>query len=309
MADLFSTLDDIAEDLRTELDRIDEAVVDDTGEDRGDDGSESVSERAPATEQGADARAFLLDRWEAIDRPTDLAVLAWALQREFGAEVSDDWFGDGTFKRFVSRALPDAEISTGRHAFLLPPGSGEAIDEGLPDAGPFGEALLDEGLLDEGGLEGDLVGGGRGEVVQPDDARTAVGIPEAARALRRVDRGFPLLDPDDWSVLFDELAEAWRRSGPQTQSASSVNRLTRSARDRAEARGHSLSRRHLAYVARAMLSNDAGGAGDRSDPLDADEIAELFTNQTLARMAELRIVGARNRRGRAMVRAWLSSGG
>ena len=291
MADLFATLDDIAEDLRTELDRIDEAVVDDSG-DEAEGATPSIVDSEPATGQAADAEAFLRDRWGAIDRPTDLAVLAWALQREFGAEVSDDWFGHRTFKRFVGRALPDAEISSGRHAFLLPPGSSDATEDASAEGEPSGRPP-----------SGDDDTGGEA------DGRSVTEIPDAAHALRRVDRGFPLLQQDEWSLLFGELADAWRRIGPQTQSASSVNRLTRSARDRAEARGQSVSRRHLAYVARAMLSGEMTGDGSRYGPLDSAEIAELFTNQTLARMAELRIVGARNRRGRAMVRSWLNGGG
>jgi ppGpp synthetase/RelA/SpoT-type nucleotidyltranferase len=112
MADLFSTLDDIAEDLRTELDRLDEAIA-----------TESIAEGDGAvalTGQAADAAEVLRDRWRAIDRPTDMGSLAWALQREFGAEVSDDWFGHGSFKRFLRAAVPDGEVSTGGVAYLLP---------------------------------------------------------------------------------------------------------------------------------------------------------------------------------------------
>lgn len=115
MADLFAILDDIAEDLRTELDRIDEAAV----AERGHADAAGAAELDPLVEQAADAATFLIDRWRNLDRPTALAGLAWALQREFGAEITDDWFGHGGFKRFLRHAMPDAVISTGRQPYLL----------------------------------------------------------------------------------------------------------------------------------------------------------------------------------------------
>jgi hypothetical protein len=103
MADLLATLDDIAEDLRNELDRIDEAIVTET-----------------AGQPDAD---ILLERWRSLDRPLEISSLAWALQNEFGAEVSDNWFGHGTFKRFLHAAVPEGELSGDRQVYLLPAGS------------------------------------------------------------------------------------------------------------------------------------------------------------------------------------------
>lgn len=258
MADLFATLDDIAEDLRTELDRLDEiAVADDV---------DAVSVDA-AFEQAADAASLMQDRWQRIDRPTDLAGLAWELQREFGAEISDDWFGAGTFKRFLRQALPDGEISTGRQSYLLPPGAAPPAD-------------VDVGV-EENGDEG---------------------VPESARQLRRIDGRFPLLSTEQWSRLYAELAEAWGRIGQVEPSARSINRLTRSARDRAEHGGHSVSRRHLDYVAKTMLSLDGAGK-----PLTADALADGFAAATLQRMSDLRVLGSRNRKGRSAVRRWLGA--
>jgi ppGpp synthetase/RelA/SpoT-type nucleotidyltranferase len=259
MADLFSTLDDIAEDLRTELDRIDEAAV--TGPD--DSGTPDDQEGA-GSDQAADAAAILLERWQTLDRPTELATMAWALQREFGAEISDDWFDYRSFKRFLRHAVPDGEISTGRQAYLLPPGY--APDEGADD----------------------------------DDATPST-IPAVARQLRRVDRGFPLLESDQWHHLYTQLATAWQRLGPREPTTRVLNQLTRSARDRAEAAGTAVSRRHFDYVAKAVLSADNAGR-----PLDAAGIAEAFTTVTLQRMTDLRILGGRNRKARAAVRRWLS---
>lgn len=265
MADLFATLDDIAEDLRSELDRIDQAAV-----------AEPESATAAALdlqgEQAADAASVLVARWAGLDRPIDLASLAWELQSEFGAEISDGWFGAQSFKRFLIQSVPDAEISTGRKAYLLPaqPDLADAADPGaeVPAAA--------------------------------DDGTIATGIPGGARALRRVDAGFPLLEAPAWQSLFSQLGEAWRRLGPLEANPRAVNRLTRSARDRSRAAGHHVSRRHLDYVAKTVLAAEGDGR-----PLDADAIARTFADVTLQRMSDLRIVGERDLKQRSQIQKWM----
>ncbi len=220
MADLLATLDDIAEDLRNELDRIDEAIVAETT---------AAPDAEPGHElivgPGADAADILLERWRSLDRPLEISSLAWALQHEFGAEVSDDWFGYGTFKRFLRAAVPEGEISGERQLYLLP------IEEAHAPA----EA-------------------------SSDDTST---IPDEARQLRRVDRDFPLVETDQWRRIYEHLAEAWRRIGAGTPSTRMVNQLTRSARDRARSTGEPLTRRHLDHVAKAVLG--ATGSGEPLD--------------------------------------------
>ena len=262
MADLLATLDDIAEDLRNELDRIDEAIVTDTAAqpDNGD---------AVLAGPAADAADLLLQRWRALTVPIELSSLAWALQNEFGAEVSDDWFGFRTFKRFLREAVPDGEISNGPQAYLLPAAAAE------PGGGPAP-------VESAGGLDDDSA------------------IPDEAHQLRRIDRGFPLIETDQWGRIFEHLAEAWRRAGTTTASTRSVNQLTRSARDRAAASGDPLSRRHLDHVAKVVLTASDGG-----DPLSADQIGDTFATAVLQRMAELRIVNPRNAARRSAVARWL----
>ncbi len=207
MADLFATLDDIAEDLRSELDRLDQAAV-----------AEPESADPTAldlqSEQAADAASVLMARWSELDRPVDLAALAWELQAEFGAEISDVWFGAVSFKRFLLQSIPEADISTGRQAYLLP---------AQPQAAAESEACT---------LTNDVPGG--------------------ARAFRRVDAGFPLLETKRWESLFSQLAEAWRRIGKLEPNARLLNRVTRSARDRSRSAGDTVSRRHLDYVAKSL---------------------------------------------------------
>ncbi len=269
MADLLATLDDIAEDLRNELDRIDEAIVAETV---GQPDTETSIEPDIETRReltvgpGADAADILLERWRSHDRPLEISSLAWALQHEFGAEVSDDWFGHGTFKRFLRAAVPEGEISGERQLYLLPAGAvdaavGESVDQSA------------------------------------DDPST---IPDEARQLRRIDRGFPLVETEQWRRIYQHLAEAWRRVGAGTPSTRMVNQLTRSARDRARSTGDPMTRRHLDHVAKAVLATSGSG-----EPLDADQIGEAFASSVLQRMADLRIVTVDNAASRARVGRWL----
>lgn len=276
MADLLATLDDIAEDLRTELDRLDEAVVAESG-------SDEPAERAAISGVGADAASLLLDRWQALDRPVELSSLAWALQKEFGAEVSDDWFGHNNFKRFLRHVLPDGEISTGRQAYLLPPPERrQTADEEVAPA-------------DDGGTRAD-------EDAAPTDV-AGVGIPQPpdeAVQLRRIDRGFPLVDAGQWARIYAALAGAWEELGPRPPSTRMLNELTRAARDRAAATGEPISRRHLDYVAKAVLAGDEHGT-----PRPASQLGEEFAEATLQRMADLRIIEPANASRRTAVARWL----
>ena len=265
MADLLATLDNIAEDLRNELDRIDEAIVAETA---GQPDTEPGHELAVGP--GADAADILLERWRSLDRPLEISSLAWALQHEFGAEVSDDWFGYGTFKRFLRAAVPEGEISGDRQLYLLPAGS---TDEAVGTA------------VGESGNE------------SADDSST---IPDEARQLRRIDHDFPLVETQQWRRIYEHLAEAWRRVGAGTPSTRMVNQLTRSARDRARSTGDPLTRRHLDHVAKAVLATSGSG-----EPLDADQIGEAFAGSVLQRMADLRIVTEDNAASRARVGRWL----
>jgi ppGpp synthetase/RelA/SpoT-type nucleotidyltranferase len=276
MADLLATLDDIAEDLRNELDRIDEAIVAETvGQADAEPGDEANIVRAQelTVGPGADAADILLERWRSLDRPVEISSLAWALQNEFGAEVSDNWFGHGTFKRFLHAALPDGELSGDRQVYLLPAG-GEA---GAAGAGAAGVA--------------ESVG------MSPDESST---IPDEARQLRRIDGSFPLVETNEWRRIYEHLAEAWRRVGTGTPSTRMLNQITRSARDRARSTGEPLTRRHLDHVAKAVLA-----ASESGEPLDADQIGETFASSVLQRLADLRIVTTDNAASRARVGRWL----
>ena len=273
MADLLATLDDIAEDLRNELDRIDEAIVaETTGQIVGEPGGDALDDSSDPS-PGADAADLVRERWRSLDRPLELSALAWALQHEFGADVSDDWFGFRTFKRFLRAAIPDGEISSGRQVYLLPPGGGSDA-EVRAETDPSDETSTIS-----------------------DDLST---IPDEARRLRRVDRDFPLIETEQWRRVYEQLSEAWRRAGTGVPSTSFVNQLTRSARDRARATGDPLARRHLDHVAKTVLATVDSGA-----PLDADRIGDVYAGAVLERLAELRIVPTGNAPARSHIARWL----
>ncbi len=265
MADLLATLDNIAEDLRTELDRIDDAAVAEPATEAT--GPSPEVGGSGGGEQADDATALLIERWAQLDRPIDLAALAWALQREFGAEISDHWFGYRTFKQFLRAALPDAEISTGRRAYLLPSGAAPRSEE-------------------------------QGETEpQENEAR----IPDLVVELRQVDSRFPLLETGSWATMFRIIAEVWSEVGPGEPDNRLVNRLARAARDRAAAAGIKLSRRHLDYVIKALLATE-----DSGEPLDQSAIAAGFADHTWQRLVDLRIAQANQLRRRQQVERWLS---
>ena len=290
MADLLATLDDIAEDLRNELDRIDEAIVTETvGQRFGDAAGDGVVEpdQGLTVGPGADAADLLLERWRSLDRPLEISSLAWALQHEFGAEVSDDWFGYGTFKRFLHAAVPDGEISGHRQLYLLPAGDGAGLGAG-DDSTPVVDAPPEAIGAHPAGVGDDQVS----------DASSS--IPGEARQLRRIDRDFPLVETEQWRRIYEHLAEAWRRVGAGAPSTRMVNQLTRSARDRARTTGDPLTRRHLDHVAKAVLATSGSG-----DPLDADQIGEAFASSVLQRLADLRIVTVDDAASRARVGRWL----
>ena len=271
MADILSVLDDIAEDLRTELDRIDQETVAES------DDPLAVADHTSAG-QAADAAALLRARWSSITRPTDLAGLAWALQREFGAEISDDWFGHGSFKRFLRHAIPDGEISSGRQAYLLP-----VVD--LAEEKAAVSASPNDSDHDP-------------ELGRPTP-------PGPARQLRRIDPGFPLLTEADWPIVFEYLAESWRRVKPLDSTASTVKRLTTSTRDLARGGDASVSRRTLDYVVKALLAIDETQAADTVPP-NAQLLAERFAEQTVQRMVELRIIEGPASKAATQVTRWVT---
>lgn len=207
MADLLATLDDIAEDLRGELDQMSDAAVQ----------SEVDSEPLPddLDSNVVAAQSYLRKRVEALERPIDLASLAWELQREFGQSVTEDWLGFGSFKSLLRSSAPDARVSRTPPSFVI------------PDGFQFDDKI----------------------------SRTQTDLPFVATVLKRVDRSFPFYSVEDWPHYFEWLSRSLLALGVggDRLDARTFNQLTRVARDEAAQEGQNLARGGFSYVARALL--------------------------------------------------------
>lgn len=152
MADLLATVDDIAEDVRRELDS---ALQESLGEGDGaevemgpdaaavDEGSSAVESVVEAEFSVNEAKEALVEYADSLERRVSLASAAHHLQTIFGAEVSHEWFGYGSFKHLVLDALPEKRVIGRIPGYLLPPGyevephqavaSGASIAKDVPE--------------------------------------------------------------------------------------------------------------------------------------------------------------------------------
>jgi ppGpp synthetase/RelA/SpoT-type nucleotidyltranferase len=120
MADFMATLDDIAEDLRSELDRLAEGALSDAQPEDEPSGKSPSSRPATADATRDAAEAYLIERTNGLTRPIALPTLAWELQREFGGEISGDWFGYGTFTKMLEALVPAAQVNPTSPSYVLP---------------------------------------------------------------------------------------------------------------------------------------------------------------------------------------------
>lgn len=245
MADLLAAVDDIAQDLRQELDRLSTKDIETS--------SESVAV-APTSATGGlgqvaiqpalrdAASAYLRTRVAQLQRPMDLASLAWELNRKFGQEVSQGWFGLGNFKSFLKASIPNVRVTDDPPSYVLP---------------------------------GDYRGGAAVKTATPP------GIPAGAMSLKDLDRSFPLLDPARLNAAYRQLAEAsqginW--DDGSTNEISRLNEMTRRARE-LNSEDLAISRTHLDYIAKSLLFS-----GNLGRPLTADEVKSIYSTWTIKRL-------------------------
>ncbi|HZO05535.1 MAG TPA: RelA/SpoT domain-containing protein [Solirubrobacterales bacterium] len=133
MADLMASIDDIAEDLRSEIDSQEADSLGANGKTT-DDREPPAKQKASSNPTREAAEAYLAELTVALKRPTPLATLAWELQREFGSDLSKDWAGHGTFRAMLESAVPQARVSGGPPVWVLPADFDvSAYDGGHPD--------------------------------------------------------------------------------------------------------------------------------------------------------------------------------
>lgn len=125
MADLLATVDDLAQDLRQELDRLAQSAVDDAGSPPM--GTPSVLAPEAPSAAGEVDPALVLDEAERIVRdlrqPASLASIAARLQGTFGTSVRRRWAGYGSFKALLVAAVPDVNIVNVGPGYVVPVGA------------------------------------------------------------------------------------------------------------------------------------------------------------------------------------------
>lgn len=109
MADLMATIDDLAEDVRSEIDSLEADALGANGELKKSTSAPEPKASASSTREAAEA--YLAELTRGLKRPTPMATLAWELQREFGSDLSKDWAGHGTFRAMLESAAPETRVS------------------------------------------------------------------------------------------------------------------------------------------------------------------------------------------------------
>ena len=118
MADLLATVDDLAQDLRLELDRLAQSAVEEPGE--------SSAAAAPSLRAAGSKELVLQEASRIIARltqPTALASIAAQLQGTFGTSIRGDWMGFRTFKNLLMAAVPGVTIVTVGPGYVIPRGA------------------------------------------------------------------------------------------------------------------------------------------------------------------------------------------
>jgi hypothetical protein len=240
MADLLATLDEIAEDLRGELDAGDGVetveVADGEPEIRAEDTAETGS-------LDAAARTHLERRVMSLTRPVDLATLAWEMQREFGQEIAVGWLGYGTFKALLKAFVPGANITSTPPTYVIP---------------------------DDYRFTGDI-----GVTTPSPHARP---IPAVISFLKSVDRSFPIFETNQWLRTFkliSSASEAFLEGA--VFDLRLLNELTRIARDRSQREGTPLARTPIDYVAKGVWYGGRLHAGMATEEVGEAFLASILS--------------------------------
>lgn len=255
MADLLAAVDDLAQDVRDELDRLAARSVDPDG-----DSPEFVeseeSDFIPTSAPSSLSQALVEEAREVVDalaRPATLAEIAQRLQGTFGTEIVEGWGGYGSFKALLLHAAPDAQIVQVGTGYVLPRGYDRPFDP----------------------LPGDS------------DA-----VPPVLRTLRRYDRNVPAISVPRMAAVIHGLSIAldpatWREldiAGDRTLTLPHFNQLTRFVRDQLRERDISVNRQHLGYVIRLLMNRGAMRPGL--------EESELYANLVEGLAERARLFGA-----------------
>ena len=248
MADLLAAVDDIAQDLRNELDELANLNVEEPP--RSTRAAPSGSRRKDLNigsqlELRTAAMEYLRNRLSDLVKPVDLASIAWELRKEFGQEISEGWCGYGSFKALVKASIPHVRVTSEPPSLVLPQG----YEAPIPTVAPK----------------------------DPD-------IPISALILRGVDSKFPLIGSERLRAAFKQLAEATRQidwDDPTPAGIPVLNALTRHARE-LNSETCPVSRAHLDYIAKAVMFS-----GNLNRTLRVEEIRDIYTESTISRIRDV----------------------
>jgi ppGpp synthetase/RelA/SpoT-type nucleotidyltranferase len=262
MANLLSCVDEIAQDLRNELDTLArhpeeprtpsdvvfEAGLADTPIAEPTVGAEPTDEieRIPEKALIQETQKLVSD----ITEPTSLASIAHTLQALFGQSLAkESWGRFGSFKAFLNEAAPEANIINIGPGMLIPQGADPSTFD-LPD----------------------------------EDAK----IPRAVRTLRGFDRHAPAVEAETLACLLTGVdvslrADTWDSASIPGEKLNlrDINRLSKHTRDLLHHQGTDINRAKLGYLLTALLFT--GNLRPGLPTLDAERIILQYLKARIAK--------------------------
>lgn len=257
MADLLATVDDLAQDLRNELDQIAQRDLAGVSESRdsglsAENGSLNESGRKEAADV-ADVRDALVAETRRVinglSRPATLAQIAGQVQSSFGRQATRGWGGFTTFKELVRAADPSIHIVDTPPGICFPASLGfQALEEGLAP------------ISDE--VDGD--------------------VPDVIRRLKRRDSGLPAVSSARIARLLDLIVDVldpvrWEENGivEGRVGTQDINTLSKLMRDADSGVDGAIPRSNADYALKSLYFYDKLKPGlTRSDI--SDVLAESF---------------------------------
>jgi hypothetical protein len=237
MADLLAAVDDIAEDIRGELDRaISESIGDADESEQQVLESETVSasvasqdDQPTVLEPPFDEVSTEISRFiENLDRPASLASIAFHVQRVFGARITEGWLGFGSFKSLVQEAVPDAQIQPGAPGYVIPPSFSPSQLQADPDV---------------------------------DGSGPLADVPDVVARLSTKDKTLPTMSRADMAIVTDTLSHilaspSWTKVNGDSAGSpglKEVNNVSKVLRDRLGQIPISCSRMNCDYLVKSLF--------------------------------------------------------
>ena len=273
MANLLSCVDELAQDLRDELDHQaplrltadtgpsevlnDQKASGDSKQQELADVRWSSSEDCPPADPQFPEEALLEETRTLVaglDRPTPLAHIAIELQSLFGNHISrQHWGRFGSFKSLLLHAVPDVRIESVGPSWIIPPGF-EPND--IPG---YSESQQEIG---------------------------AHGIPAVVQKLRQFEPSIPSVSSEELGRYLNAAAAAldpglWQNIGISKSNLGirDINLLSKEIRDKVNSGGQPLGRSRLSYVLLSLLNS-----GNLRPGLGTEGLRQVFGSFIYARI-------------------------